>query len=53
MGFESGVVPEKWRSTVIVSVYKGKGEREKSEEMVDQKRFRQEVRSLLSFQGNE
>ena len=27
MGFESGVVPEDCRSTVIVSLYKGKGER--------------------------
>ena len=29
MTFESGVVPEDWRSTVIVSLYKGKGERNK------------------------
>ena len=27
MAFESGVVPEGWRSTVIVPLYKGKGER--------------------------
>ena len=27
MAFESGVVPEDWRSAVIVSLYKGKGER--------------------------
>ena len=27
MAFESGVVPEDWRSAVIVPVYKGKGER--------------------------
>ena len=27
MTFESGVVPEIWRSTVIVPLYKGKGER--------------------------
>ena len=27
MGFESGVVPEDWRSAVIVPLYKGKGER--------------------------
>ena len=27
MVFESGVVPEDWRSTVIVSLYKDKGER--------------------------
>ena len=27
MAFESGVVPEDWRSTVIVPLYKGKGER--------------------------
>ena len=25
MAFESGVVPEDWRSAVIVSLYKGKG----------------------------
>ena len=25
MAFESGVVPEDWRSSVIVSLYKGKG----------------------------
>ena len=25
MAFESGVVPEDWRSTVIVPLYKGKG----------------------------
>ena len=27
MAFESGVVPEEWRSVVIVPLYKGKGER--------------------------
>ena len=27
MAFESGVVPENWRSAVIVPLYKGKGER--------------------------
>ena len=27
MGFERGVVPEDWRSAVIVPLYKGKGER--------------------------
>ena len=27
MSFESGVVPEDWRSAVIVPLYKGKGER--------------------------
>ena len=27
MAFESGVVPEDWRSGVIVPLYKGKGER--------------------------
>ena len=27
MAFESGVVPEDWRPTVIISLYKGKGER--------------------------
>ena len=27
MTFESGVVPEDWRSVVIVPLYKGKGER--------------------------
>ena len=27
MAFESGVVPEDWRSTVIVPLNKGKGER--------------------------
>ena len=27
MAFESGVVPEDWRSPVIVPLYKGKGER--------------------------
>ena len=27
MGSESGVVPEDWRSAVIVLLYKGKGER--------------------------
>ena len=27
MVFESGVVPEYWRSAVIVSLYMGKGER--------------------------
>ena len=27
MVFENGVVPEDWRSAVIVSLYKGKGER--------------------------
>ena len=27
MVFESGVVPEDWRSAVIVPLYKGKGER--------------------------
>ena len=26
MGFENGVVPENWRSAVIVPLYKGKGE---------------------------
>ena len=29
MTFESGVVPEDWRSAVIVPMYKGKGERTK------------------------
>ena len=28
MAFQSGVVPEDWRSAVIVPLYKGKGERE-------------------------
>ena len=28
---ESGVVPENWRSAVIVPLYKGKGERERAE----------------------
>ena len=27
MAFESGVVPEDWRSAVIVPLYKGKGEK--------------------------
>ena len=27
MAFDSGVVPEDWRSGVIVPLYKGKGER--------------------------
>ena len=27
MAFENGVVPEYWRSAVIVPLYKGKGER--------------------------
>ena len=27
MAFEGGVVPEDWRSAVIVQLYKGKGER--------------------------
>ena len=27
MAFESGSVPEDWRSTVVVSLYKSKGER--------------------------
>ena len=27
MAFESGVVPEEWRPSVIVPLYKGKGER--------------------------
>ena len=27
MAFESGVVPEDWRSAVIVPLYKGKGQR--------------------------
>ena len=27
MAFESGVVPENWRSAAIVTLYKGKGER--------------------------
>ena len=27
MAFESGVVPEGWRTFVIVPLYKGKGER--------------------------
>ena len=27
MAFESGVMPEDWRSAVIVPLYKGKGER--------------------------
>ena len=27
MNFESGVVPEDWRSAVIVPLYKGKGEK--------------------------
>ena len=30
MTFESGVVPEDWRSAVIVPMYKGKGERTES-----------------------
>ena len=30
MAFESGVVPEDWRSAVIVPLYKGKGERDLS-----------------------
>ena len=29
MAFENGVVPEYWKSTVIVPLYKGKGERTK------------------------
>ena len=29
MAFKSGVVPEDWRSVVIVPLYKGKGERTK------------------------
>ena len=27
MAFESGVVPEDWRSALIIPLYKGKGER--------------------------
>ena len=27
MSFESGVVPEDWRSAVILPLYKGKGDR--------------------------
>ena len=27
MSFKSGVVPQDWRSAVIVPLYKGKGER--------------------------
>ena len=27
MVFERGVVPEEWRNTVIIPLYKGKGER--------------------------
>ena len=27
MAFESGDVPEDWRSTMVVPLYKGKGER--------------------------
>ena len=27
MAFKSGVVPEDWRSAVIIPLYKGKGER--------------------------
>ena len=27
MTFQSGVVPEDWRSAVFVSLYRGKGER--------------------------
>ena len=27
ISFESGIVPEDWRSAVIISLYKGKGER--------------------------
>ena len=27
MAFESGVVPENWKSAVTVSLYKGKGEK--------------------------
>ena len=27
MAFDNGVVPEDWKSAVIVSLYKGKGER--------------------------
>ena len=27
MAFESGIMPENWRSAVIVRLYKGKGER--------------------------
>ena len=29
MAFESGAVPEQWRSAVIVLLYRGKGERNK------------------------
>ena len=29
MAFESGIVPENWRSAVIVPLFKGKGERTK------------------------
>ena len=29
MDFESGVVPEDWRSAAIVPLYKGKGEKTK------------------------
>ena len=31
MTFESGVLSEEWRSAVIVSLYKGKGKRNESE----------------------
>ena len=31
MAFESGVVPEDWRSVVIVPLCKGKGERSECE----------------------
>ena len=27
MSFKKGIVPEKWRSAVLVSLYNGKGER--------------------------
>ena len=30
MAYESGVVPEDWRSAVLVPLYKGKGERNES-----------------------
>ena len=43
MAFESGFVPENWRSDVIIPLYKGKGER------TECKNYR--GISLLSFVG--
>ena len=34
MAFESGTVPEDWRSAVIIPLYKGKGERTKEKNVV-------------------